>query len=828
MVFQIVKKAASVACANHNAEHDIIKSTITRQPKQYTVNIYTKDMKRILFLSIMAWTVAQVLAAPVDPTAATAVAQQFVNSQSSQGPHRAPAQAQVMLVHTELGTANQPVYYIFNSEDGFVIIAGDDRAREVLAHGDQPLDINRIPDNMRFWLSGYREQLDYLLSHPDLKVEKNIRRAPSRKAEDIPPLITALWDQSEPYYNECPTYNSQRCLTGCAATSLSMVFYYWKYPTEPTPTVAAYTTSSLRMRLEQLPSTTFDWDNMIDSYARNYSSQQASAVAHLMRYIGQAEKMDYAPDGSGSYANNVLQAVKLFGYDQSATVVNKTSNWWSNTELYSDEEWAEIILNELAASRPMVMCAYSQDPGGLSGHAFNIDGYDASEDTYHINWGWSGSGNAYYALNAFGYAGSTFNIQQQLVIGIEPAATQPTIRPGLTSMHFQAYEDSTRVKTLRIRGTLLTSGVTLTLNDNNGVFQIDTHSISLSELSNGKNVKVTYSPKAAGSHTATITLSSAGADVKTVTLNGTCDLEVYAPYSFEVSQKGEFDYQAQWKDNTPQHNVASYQLEVAPTPYYDLRMAETFDVTEYDGISNTDNASQLDEFTHNPGWTGSKVYRSGSSVILGTTKSKGWLETPAMDMLYNEGHVTVIVSAKTVGSDTSSPLIISCGNNNTSITVTDADTEYRVMLPCTAATDAKVRLATVTGKRVTVNSMSVYAGDCFSPVDTSKATYINDITGTSVEMKDMSPGYYSLRVHCIYRDGSESPWTERVPLIVNWRSADVNHDNEISIADINQLLDVVLNGYLVPSAVKVNDVNHDGEVNLADINSIIDTILEQE
>lgn len=785
-------------------------------------------MKKILFLSIIAWAFTQVLAAPVDPTAATAAAQRYVLTHASQGPHRAPAHNEVTLIHTELGLSNQPVYYIFNSEDGFIIIAGDDRAREILAHGDHPLDINRIPDNMRFWLSGYREQLEYLQSHPGLVVEKGSRRAPLRQSESIEPLLTALWDQSEPYFNECPTYDGQRCLTGCSATSLAMVFYYWKYPNGPTPSVPAYTTDNLRIRVDELPSTTFDWDNMLDSYRRSYTSEQGSAVAHLMRYVGQAEEMDYGPDGSGAYAENILQAVKHFGYAQDAVVLSKKLNWWSDADRYTDEEWADFILAELVNQRPLVMTAYSQEETGLSGHAFNIDGYDAELDTYHINWGWSGSGNAYFALNAFGTDGSVFNLLQQIVVGIEPPLNSPTIRLSATDMKFSAYEEKSTVKNLNVKGTLLTHDITLTLNDPNGVFQIDTRSIKLSQLGNGKNVKVTYAPMTAGTHTATITISSEGAPTKTVTLNGTCNIEVYPPYSFEMSKTNEHDCLVQWQDNTPSRNVSSYQLEIAPTPYYDLRMTETFDKTEYEGVSTTDNSSQMDEFTCNPGWTGSKVYRSGTSVIIGTTKAKGWIETPALDMLYNQGHVTVFVNAKAIGSDTSSPLRISCGTNDTIITVNDAETEYCVMLPCPTVENAKVRLTTVTGKRVQVNSMSTYAGDLYSPVDSSRATRIDDINGKSYLITGMSPGYYALRVHSIYRDGTESPWTEYKPLIINWMSCDVNHDNEITIGDINQILNVILSGYSAPSAVKINDVNHDGEISISDINNVINELLKNE
>ena len=50
---------------------------------------------------------------------------------------------------------------------------------------------------------------------------------------------------------------------------------------------------------------------------------------------------------------------------------------------------------------------------------------------------------------------------------------------------------------------------------------------------------------------------------------------------------------------------------------------------------------------------------------------------------------------------------------------------------------------------------------------------------------------------------------------------DVNGDGEVNIADVNAVIDMVLNN----SAAAAGDVNADGEVNIADINALIDIIL---
>ena len=51
---------------------------------------------------------------------------------------------------------------------------------------------------------------------------------------------------------------------------------------------------------------------------------------------------------------------------------------------------------------------------------------------------------------------------------------------------------------------------------------------------------------------------------------------------------------------------------------------------------------------------------------------------------------------------------------------------------------------------------------------------------------------------------------------------DVNGDVEVNIADVNAVIDVILDGsgYAITA-----DVNLDGEINIADINAVIDIIL---
>ena len=206
-------------------------------------------MKKLLFL-ILAVVVAcsAAMAAPVDMATARSKAVQCIQREMAGGRLLSTGSTDATLIKTEMGEKSMmPVFYIFNGANTFIIVSGDDRAEEILAVGDAPLNLDRIPANMQVWLDGYKEQLDWLLCNPDAKVERlsDLVKSDSHlKASSVSPMLTCNWDQSSPYYDQCKfTYNgtTYQCVTGCPATSASMVMYYWKWPKAQVASVASYT-----------------------------------------------------------------------------------------------------------------------------------------------------------------------------------------------------------------------------------------------------------------------------------------------------------------------------------------------------------------------------------------------------------------------------------------------------------------------------------------------------------------------------------------------------------------------------------------------------------
>ena len=488
-------------------------------------------MKKFLFLLTAIAVAVSAWAAPVDQATAQRKAQQYLANKMYPGQIMAPTALNPVLIKTEMGEGKTkaPVYYIFNTSTTYLVMSADDRAEEILMVGDAPLDnLDRIPDGMQYVLDCYKEQLSFLIDNPGLKVTR-ASDAPMLRDVTYGPLLTAKWDQESPYYNLCKfTRNgtTYQCLTGCPATSAAMVMYYWKYP----PSIGAlasytgyldigtYSSNLVSFTYPALEATTFDWNNMRDTYSNSSPSASKTAVATLMRYIGQAEKMMYGGVnvGSGISSSNsqiIATMFKNWGYKTSARLVNKSS--------YSSEDaWANVIIAEMAASRPVVYLGIDPSDGG---HAFNVDGYRDSDSKYHVNFGWSGYGNSWYAMNAFTYSGSTFSQNQQAIVGIESPTGLPdnpyfTVSP--TSLTFTAEVGQTVTQTFTITGDNLVNNITLS-KSGNAAFTISPTTITPAQAAAGATVTVTYAPTAAGTQSAAIAVSCDGLTTQTVTISGT-------------------------------------------------------------------------------------------------------------------------------------------------------------------------------------------------------------------------------------------------------------------------------------------------------------------
>lgn len=348
-------------------------------------------MKSFFALLLMACT------ATMMPTAANPITRQQAQQNAlTFMQERGRSIAMSSLRHAPMrAAASQAVepYYVFNIGDnqGYVIASGDDCAYAILGYSDQGhIDVNNLPCNLQAWLEEYAHQIHYLQEHgaPPARAPKKTDNRPA-----IAPMLTSHWDQYDPFNMYCPIdpTTGKRCITGCVATSMAQLMYYHRNRSvsQTTHEIPAYTTRTHQIHVDAIPAGSFiDWDNMVDNYYGSPTEVQRQAVANLMKYCGTAVHMDYTSAESG--AGSIWEAlIKYFNYSP------------LTREIYiydmTDEEWDSLIYNELSNSRPV---EYSISHQGI-GHSIVCDGYDGN-GYYHMNFGWGGSRDGYYLLNSNG------------------------------------------------------------------------------------------------------------------------------------------------------------------------------------------------------------------------------------------------------------------------------------------------------------------------------------------------------------------------------------------------------------------------------------------
>ena len=324
-----------------------------------------------------------------------------------------------------------PAVFVFNStSEGFVLVSAEDNARAVLGYSDNgKFDANDIPENMQFWLQMYADEMGRLGEEAIRREARGERReaikrkvigdeamrqeATSEEYPTISPILgQTIWGQGKPFNNKCPTYNKEHCVTGCVATAISQIMYVHKYPTRGTGSYS-YTTETKKLKVSaDFGSTTYDWDNMIPDYSGSYTTKQADAVATLMYHVGVAADMDYTLDASGAVSSIALAALtEYFGYDKAINVLPK--------DFMKEEDLLQAIATDLQAGRPVYFSGVTVN---LEGHAFVCDGMK-SDGYLHINWGWNGMANGYFAISALapevqGTGGSASNLAFTESVGV--------------------------------------------------------------------------------------------------------------------------------------------------------------------------------------------------------------------------------------------------------------------------------------------------------------------------------------------------------------------------------------------------------------------------
>lgn len=369
--------------------------------------------KRIVLFMLLLLTVSSfhILAQQISSEKSLSYARAFGQQSQTAGRIRTSVlPASFKLVYTGGDTAN-PDYYIYNvgNDNGFVIIAGDERMDPILGYSlSGHFDPENIADGLAYMLDSYSA------SAKKWRNQKNVRAlskasavTPLADITQVGPLLGDIaWNQDSPYNDQCPLIDGKRALTGCVATAAGQIMKYHAYPEKGIGKKGGI----------DFANTTYDWDKMLPTYNKQTpgTAEQRAEVAKLLHHVGVSVGMIYGTDGSASDNRTAARALlQNFDYSQKMDNARRLN--------YTDDEWVALLKNEIDHQRPVL---YS----GLSlrgGHSFVCDGYD-SEGRLSFNFGWGQKGT-FMKL-----ADNEFSSNNEAVLGFVPNTKAAAVAPQIS------------------------------------------------------------------------------------------------------------------------------------------------------------------------------------------------------------------------------------------------------------------------------------------------------------------------------------------------------------------------------------------------------------
>ena len=411
-------------------------------------------------------------------------------------------------------------YYVFSLQPkGFVIVAADERVEPILGYSyDNNFMAEGMPDNVRDWMDYYGKQIKAAVDNdwqPSAEITEKWtllklgQTIPTRSTTSVSPLIQTTWNQNR-YYNQlCPADASGpngHAYAGCAATAMAQIIRYWEWPDQGFNSYS-YDHSLYGTLSVDFGSATYNYDNMPNSLNSSSATTQINEVAKLIYHCGVSIGMGYGTSSSSASPYFIPAALyDYFAYADNGIYVAKSD--------YSDNDWANMIRQELDNARP----AYYVGWGNSGGHGFICDGYDNS-GAFHFNWGWSGNYDGYYTLdNLTSYGSYTDN--QQAIIGI--SAARAFIRCSESEMSFTAplINTESEVQTVVVRAHSLENNISVSVGEG---YRVSTNgsdfynSVTLPAI--GGNFYVKFTPTSYGRTYGELLLSSDSC-FASVSLNG--------------------------------------------------------------------------------------------------------------------------------------------------------------------------------------------------------------------------------------------------------------------------------------------------------------------
>lgn len=317
---------------------------------------------------------------------------------------RLAAESALSLAQTKTDSRGEPVYYVFGATDGkgFIIVSAEGAGVPVIGYSyDTSYNAGDVPSGMAGVLAARG-------SGSAVSGAPVTRRVPG-KVSGRKELSTVRWSQEAPFNNLIPG----RRPTGCVGTAMAIIMKYHNWPESGRGSVGDVDFN-----------VAYDWANMrADNYRSGYTAAEGEAVATLMSHAAASVMTDFGMSGSSAFEVRVPSAlIDFFGYDAGVS-------YKKGSEM-ERREWDALIMSEIDENRPVLYCG--QDVS--AGHAFVCDGYETDGTTayFHINWGWGGLADGYFASDNLSPQASRkydFSSLTTIVYNIKPAESRELWSP---------------------------------------------------------------------------------------------------------------------------------------------------------------------------------------------------------------------------------------------------------------------------------------------------------------------------------------------------------------------------------------------------------------
>jgi hypothetical protein len=376
-------------------------------------------MKRTFaFLLLVTLFFGGLQARPVDVETAKSLGIKFMNTNTE------VKSATAELTYTAYTDQGQACFYVFAVQPkGFVIVSADDRAKPILGYSTESNFTPQLPDGLMTFFDNYKAGFSQMFANNDERTEQAIadwtslektgRLVANKANRSVAPLLASLWNQTDLYNNMAPedpnSIFSGHCKSGCVANAMSQIMRYWEWPRHGQGG-HGYDASgyygSYGWQEANFGNATYRFELMPDFL--DFASPQAEvdATALLEYHAGVSVDMSYGPNASGAYSEDVGPAMRNHF---------RFSDDLQHLYQYGSFYWEEDLMDNLDAGMPL----YYASSGPDGGHAYVVDGYDENV-MFHLNWGWAGFDNGYYAIDGFYLTFYSFPWNHSAIFNLHP------------------------------------------------------------------------------------------------------------------------------------------------------------------------------------------------------------------------------------------------------------------------------------------------------------------------------------------------------------------------------------------------------------------------